>query len=251
MNGEATAMELKEQVLRHLREHYPIKVDEAVLISAIHASNKGASHDQISECIKSLKDEGLIEESFIKVPFGKMDTYRFKITPSGIENLQLRAGGGIRSPSATLVEIESRLADTYNCIKTDMEVKNKQLEESIKGLSDKIADLSKELAEVKGIVDSYVGKAEDDTIREEQLILRVLSGDERTIYDIILNAGGQMYQKDLVIRSRMSNAKISRIVDHLESRGVLIRERHGATNRLRIMVNPMQAKTRADPMFTH
>lgn len=66
------------------------------------------------------------------------------------------------------------------------------------------------------------------------LILQLLDGDERRIYRAIVQSGGQILQRDLVHLTTFSDAKVSRLLDRLEDRGVVVRERHGMTNRIRL-----------------
>ncbi len=227
MSGDASEIEIKEQILRCLRDFYPVKADEVVVVSAVQRSSSGGSVEQISGYIRSLRDHGWIEELVLKAPSGGTQTSRFKITPSGIEHLRSVERRGIRDLSIALTEIKDQLVAICDEIKADMEGMRQDLERS-----------TKDLVEIKELVDRYVGKLESEKVREEQIILRVLSGDEKAVYHVILEAGGVMLQKDLVARKKMSNAKVSRIVDRLESRGILTKERHGATNRLRIIINP-------------
>jgi uncharacterized membrane protein len=123
-------------------------------------------------------------------------------------------------------------------LQRDMEQDKRKLEEPLERVARNVTDLSQELMAIKKMVDAHTEKFESNGRMEEQLILRVLSGDERAIYETILNNGGTMLQKDLIARTRMSNSKVSRTIDHLEGRGVLAKERHGATNRLRLLVRP-------------
>jgi len=74
----------------------------------------------------------------------------------------------------------------------------------------------------------------EDIAREEYLVLRLLTGDERTMFKAIMDSGGDALQKDLIVRTKMSNAKVSRLLDRLESKGVVSKERHGSTNRVKI-----------------
>ena len=74
----------------------------------------------------------------------------------------------------------------------------------------------------------------DQKEREFNLILRLLSGDERTIFKVIVDSGGEALQKDLILRTNMSNAKVSRILDHLEGMDLITKERYGSTNRIEI-----------------
>jgi uncharacterized membrane protein len=70
--------------------------------------------------------------------------------------------------------------------------------------------------------------------REEYLVLRLLTGDERTMFKAIMDSGGDALQKDLIVRTKMSNSKVSRLLDRLELKGVVSKERHGSTNRVKI-----------------
>lgn len=79
------------------------------------------------------------------------------------------------------------------------------------------------------------GPAEDgERKRETYLVLRLLTGDERTMFRAITDSGGVALQKDLIQRTKMSNAKVSRVLDRLEQKGVISKERHGSTNKIRI-----------------
>ena len=70
--------------------------------------------------------------------------------------------------------------------------------------------------------------------RETYLVLRLLTGDERTMFRTIMDSGGEALQKDLIQRTKMSNAKVSRVLDRLVEKGVISKERHGSTNKVRI-----------------
>ncbi len=70
--------------------------------------------------------------------------------------------------------------------------------------------------------------------REFDLILRLLNGDERILFRAIVDSGGEALQKDLILRTNMSNAKVSRILDRLEGMGLITKARYGSTNRIEI-----------------
>jgi uncharacterized membrane protein len=82
--------------------------------------------------------------------------------------------------------------------------------------------------------DSTLELNRDEIMAREYLVLRLLSGDERTMFKTIMDSGGEALQKELIIRTKMSNAKVSRLLDHLEQKGVITKERHGATNKITI-----------------
>jgi len=66
------------------------------------------------------------------------------------------------------------------------------------------------------------------------LVLRLLTEDERRVYRRIVAAGGALLQKDLVGAKVFSGPKITRILDRLERKGLIARERYGMTNRIRL-----------------
>ena len=76
-------------------------------------------------------------------------------------------------------------------------------------------------------VDSHEG-----TVPE--VALRLLSGDELGLYRRIGAAGVPVLQKDLVGLGLFSGPKVSRILERLEAKGLIARERHGMTNRIRL-----------------
>ncbi len=76
------------------------------------------------------------------------------------------------------------------------------------------------------------------TLNEQNyLILRLLTGDERTIFRAIMDAGGEALQRDLVAGTKMSEAKVSRVIDRLVEKGVVSKERDGMGNRIRIQID--------------
>lgn len=62
-----------------------------------------------------------------------------------------------------------------------------------------------------------------------------LEGDELRLYEMISDAGGEMLQMKVVASGVFSKAKVTRLLDKLEKRGLVVRERHGMTNRIRII----------------
>jgi hypothetical protein len=66
----------------------------------------------------------------------------------------------------------------------------------------------------------------------EQMALRLLEGDERRVYRKVVEAGGEILQKDIVSAVPFSKAKVSRIIDKLDEKGLISKERHGYTNKI-------------------
>lgn len=242
-------MEVGERVLRCLMDFFPLSVDETVLVSAALKRDKGLSSDMVSETVRALTDEGWVETFMAKTPFSNARTCRFKITPSGIDRLNPWALGTSEDGGGSVASLETRLVETHEHIRSKMAACRQDLSNDIENLDDRLEELeikvttqSQELIALKRQVGELAGRLESERLEEERIILQVLSGDERGIYEAILGAGGTMLQKELVARTKMSNAKVSRVVDHLESRGILIKERRGATNRLRLIVRPSEGR---------
>ncbi|QLH75283.1 MAG: MarR family transcriptional regulator [Methanomassiliicoccales archaeon] len=71
---------------------------------------------------------------------------------------------------------------------------------------------------------------------EHLLVLRLLNGDERFMFRTIIDMGGEALQKDLIARTKMSDAKVSRVIDRLIEKGLVTKERYGVTNKVKISV---------------
>jgi len=57
-----------------------------------------------------------------------------------------------------------------------------------------------------------------------------LEGEEKIIYEIIKNSDGVIFQSQLVKKSNLTKVKVSRILDSLETKGLLERRRRGMSN---------------------
>lgn len=65
-----------------------------------------------------------------------------------------------------------------------------------------------------------------------------LPEDERRLYEIIESAGGEILQVKLVSSGEFSKSKVTRLLDKLEDRDLVKRERHGMTNKVRLTKEP-------------
>ena len=72
--------------------------------------------------------------------------------------------------------------------------------------------------------------------------LRLLDGDKRRVFTEIVESGGEILQKDLPIQTNFSKAKITRILDYLERKGLIVRKSYGMTNKV-IINREMLMKT--------
>lgn len=69
-------------------------------------------------------------------------------------------------------------------------------------------------------------------IRNVDMILRALEGDERKAVKIIVENGGEILQNELVNYLNFSKAKVSRILMNLEKRKIIAKRKYGLTNHI-------------------
>ena len=79
-----------------------------------------------------------------------------------------------------------------------------------------------------------LSEPEEEAEREQELISRLLDGDEKKLFNLILESDGVVLQKDIVAKGIFSKAKVTRLLDKLENRGLVERERYGLTNRIKV-----------------
>lgn len=72
----------------------------------------------------------------------------------------------------------------------------------------------------------------------EPTLVKLLDPDERQMYLELRDHGGEMFQRDLVALGTFSKAKVTRVLDKLEAKGLVVREAHGMTNRVRLLTPP-------------
>jgi len=60
--------------------------------------------------------------------------------------------------------------------------------------------------------------------------MKTLVGDEKLLYEKIVASGGVIFQSNLVEQSNFPKAKVSRILDKMEAKGLLERKRRGMAN---------------------
>ncbi len=83
------------------------------------------------------------------------------------------------------------------------------------------------------------------TRTQEAAIVRLLEEDERQLYTLIREKGGEMLQSEIVATGSFSKAKVTRLLDKLENKDIVVRERHGMTNKVRLVTMPQQASETA------
>jgi uncharacterized membrane protein len=75
---------------------------------------------------------------------------------------------------------------------------------------------------------------ENDNSSEIDVVfaLRLLDGDKRKIFNEIVEAKGEILQSDLHAVTGFSKSKITRILDYLEVKGLIVRKSFGMTNKI-------------------
>jgi uncharacterized membrane protein len=68
----------------------------------------------------------------------------------------------------------------------------------------------------------------------EAAVVRLLDRDERLLYVRVRDSGGEALQRDIVAWRTFSPAKVTRLLDRLEAKGLIVRERQGSTNLVRL-----------------
>ncbi|MFC7138596.1 helix-turn-helix transcriptional regulator [Halosimplex aquaticum] len=79
--------------------------------------------------------------------------------------------------------------------------------------------------------DPHAADPEGDARREDwESVAERLTDSEETVYRLVLDAGGELPQREIVEDTDLSKATVSRTLDTLEHRDLLERERHGMGN---------------------
>jgi len=87
-------------------------------------------------------------------------------------------------------------------------------------------------------VSSATNEEENSEVRVA-FALRLLDGDRRKLFSEIVEAGGEILQSDLHAHTGFSKAKITRVLDYLELKGLIVRKSYGMTNKIIIDKNSL------------
>jgi uncharacterized membrane protein len=66
------------------------------------------------------------------------------------------------------------------------------------------------------------------------LVIPLLKGDEQKVFLELRNSGGEVLQNALVLKLGFSKVKVTRILSSLEGKNLVVKERYGLTNRIRL-----------------
>ncbi len=68
------------------------------------------------------------------------------------------------------------------------------------------------------------------------VVLRFLKEDEKKVVEVLRNSGNESLQKDIAKQTGLSKIKTHRVIARLAERGVVKAQRHGRTNRIRLLI---------------
>jgi uncharacterized membrane protein len=69
-----------------------------------------------------------------------------------------------------------------------------------------------------------------EKVKEWKEVLSGLKGDEKKVYQVIVDSGGAIPQSELVEKTNFSKVKVSRTLDKLEVKGLIEKRRRGMGN---------------------
>ncbi len=73
-------------------------------------------------------------------------------------------------------------------------------------------------------------KPEEIALKNARKKVKGLGKEESKVFDLVVSADGMIFQNELVQRSQLSKVKVTRLLDRLESKGLIERRRRGMTN---------------------
>ena len=73
-------------------------------------------------------------------------------------------------------------------------------------------------------------KLDKETLRNIKENEKRLEGDEKSVYQVIADSSGALFQSEVVEKSGFGKVKVTRILDKLEAKGLIERRRRGMTN---------------------
>jgi len=91
--------------------------------------------------------------------------------------------------------------------------------------------LFKDSVDIKNVIPIIVEKNETPKL-DVTFALRLLDGDKRQVFNEIIEANGEILQSDLHTQTGFSKSKITRILDYLEVKGLIVRKSYGMTNKI-------------------
>ncbi len=73
-------------------------------------------------------------------------------------------------------------------------------------------------------------KQKEVSVENYKTIIDNLSGDDKKVFQLIVQAKGSVFQSDIVTNTGLTKVKVTRVLDRLEGKGLIERKRRGMTN---------------------
>jgi len=70
--------------------------------------------------------------------------------------------------------------------------------------------------------------------RKYEIVIPMLRGDERVVFQEIIDNRGEMLQNALVLKTRLNKVKMTRVLAGLQKKNLIVKERHGLTNKIKL-----------------
>jgi uncharacterized membrane protein len=67
-----------------------------------------------------------------------------------------------------------------------------------------------------------------------EMVIPLLRGDERRVFQEVMDVKGGMLQNALVLKTGLTKVRMTRALAGLEGKSLIVKERHGLTNRIRL-----------------
>lgn len=67
-----------------------------------------------------------------------------------------------------------------------------------------------------------------------EMVIPLLKGDDKRVFQEIIDAKGEMLQNALVLKTSMTKVRMTRALASLQGKSLIIKERHGLTNRIKL-----------------
>lgn len=87
-------------------------------------------------------------------------------------------------------------------------------------------------SDTKEVIKSF--RKENRMKEKYEMVIPLLSKDERSVFQELINSNGEMLQNALVLKSGLSKVKMTRILYRLEKKNLIVKERHGLTNKIKL-----------------
>ena len=66
------------------------------------------------------------------------------------------------------------------------------------------------------------------------MVFPLLKGDEKRVFHEVMDAKGEILQNALVLKTGLTKVRMTRALASLQSKNLIVKERHGLTNRIRL-----------------